>query len=380
MKPKISVIVPVFNVEKYLRECLDSVVNQTLRELEIICVDDGSTDSSGRILDEYAARDERFIVIHQENQGLSGARNTGLKVFQGEFVIFLDSDDTWVPELCEMVLLEAQKNDAELTQFFFEAFSETPVSYELDGREWGIKSDPIEKIAMNKMLPNVWLYLFHGEFLRRNRLIFHEKILFEDIPFTWKARFLANRIAVVPRKLYRYRLGNGISTDLKKERNFLRFPTSWNRMLADLKDAGASPEIVSLLALRKLKEVYFARRVKKSIRRELDRKIAKELLPEELEWIRSPAGLADQNGKLPHETGLPRKTRIFYRSLTGSFGQRAIFGMKFRLMELWDWFAERLYYRSSLFQEHEEERRWLRHVIREHEEIYGKLYGKKEAE
>ncbi len=371
MKPKISVIVPVFNVEKYLRECLDSVVNQTLRELEIICVDDGSTDSSGRILDEYAARDERFVVIHQENRGLSGARNTGLKIFLGEFVIFLDSDDTWVPELCEMVLQEAQKTNAELTQFFFEAFSETPVSYELDGREWGMKSDPIEKIAMNKMLPNVWLYLFHGEFLKRNQLIFHEKILFEDIPFTWKARFLANKIAVVPRKLYRYRIGTGYSTDRKKERNFLQYPNAWNQMLADLKDAGASPEIVRLLALRKLKEVYFARRVKKSIRRELDARIAKDLLSEEREWIR--------NASNPDGTNLPRKTQTFYRSLTGNFAQRAFFGMKFRLMELWDWFVERLYYRSSLFQEHEEERRWLRHVIREHEEIYGKIYGKKET-
>ena len=93
--PKVSVIIPVYNVEKYLRECLDSLVNQTLKEIEIICVDDGSTDSSLDILKEYASKDNRITVIKQQNLHAGVARNAGLSVARGEYVHFLDSDD-WV--------------------------------------------------------------------------------------------------------------------------------------------------------------------------------------------------------------------------------------------------------------------------------------------
>lgn len=93
--PKISIIVPVYNVEKYLRRCLDSIVMQTFTDWECICVDDGSPDGSGKILDEYAAKDKRFVIIHKENGGVSSARNAGLDIARGEYVTFCDSDD-WV--------------------------------------------------------------------------------------------------------------------------------------------------------------------------------------------------------------------------------------------------------------------------------------------
>lgn len=91
--PLISVIIPVYNVEKYLRRCLDSVIAQTYQKLEIICVDDGSIDDSGKICDQYAVRDARIKVIHQENQGLSAARNRGIDAADGEYIAFVDSDD-----------------------------------------------------------------------------------------------------------------------------------------------------------------------------------------------------------------------------------------------------------------------------------------------
>lgn len=93
MKPFFSIVVPVYNVEPYLRECLDSVVNQTFSDYECICVDDGSTDGSGSILDEYAAKDKRFIVIHKKNEGVSVARNTALEVVNGRYIVFIDADD-----------------------------------------------------------------------------------------------------------------------------------------------------------------------------------------------------------------------------------------------------------------------------------------------
>lgn len=93
MKALVSIVVPVYNVEKYLRQCLDSIINQTYSEIQIILVDDGSTDSSGMICDEYAGNDTRIEVVHQKNQGLSGARNTGIACSRGEYIIFVDSDD-----------------------------------------------------------------------------------------------------------------------------------------------------------------------------------------------------------------------------------------------------------------------------------------------
>lgn len=108
--PKVSVIIPVYNVEKYLRKCLDSVINQTYTNLEIICVDDGSPDNSGAILDEYSHKDSRIIVIHQENAGVSAARNRGLDIATGEYITFVDSDDWLEPECYELAVAEFLKD------------------------------------------------------------------------------------------------------------------------------------------------------------------------------------------------------------------------------------------------------------------------------
>lgn len=110
----ITVIVPVYNVKPYLREALDSVINQTYRDLEIIIVDDGSTDGGGEICDEYAAKDSRVKVIRQENKGLAAARNVGLDMMQGEAVCFLDSDDYYYPQFVEKMLAAMQEENADM--------------------------------------------------------------------------------------------------------------------------------------------------------------------------------------------------------------------------------------------------------------------------
>lgn len=114
MEDLISVIVPVYNVEKYIHKCIDSILNQTYENLEIILVDDGSPDNSGRICDEYAEKDKRIMVIHKENQGVSSARNVGLDRMNGTYVIFIDSDD-WVENNCiEILYNKAKENDADV--------------------------------------------------------------------------------------------------------------------------------------------------------------------------------------------------------------------------------------------------------------------------
>ena len=111
---KVSVIVPVYNVEKYLERCLDALVNQTLTDIEIICVNDGSTDNSLEILDRYSKKDERIFVLNQENKGVSIARNEALKLAKGEFIGFVDSDD-WVDiDYYEKLYNAAKNNDCDI--------------------------------------------------------------------------------------------------------------------------------------------------------------------------------------------------------------------------------------------------------------------------
>ena len=104
--PLVSVVVPIYNTEKYLRNCLDSIIAQTNQNLEILLVDDGSTDSSGKIADSYAKKDTRIKVIHQKNTGLSSARNTGINHSSGEYLTFVDSDDYIATQMIEKMLLE----------------------------------------------------------------------------------------------------------------------------------------------------------------------------------------------------------------------------------------------------------------------------------
>lgn len=113
-QPLISVIVPIYNVETYLKGCLDSLLSQTQTNFEAILVDDGSTDQSGKIADMYAKKDPRFKVIHQENKGLSGARNSALKVAQGTYVAFLDSDDYLDPNFLKIMSETALKERADV--------------------------------------------------------------------------------------------------------------------------------------------------------------------------------------------------------------------------------------------------------------------------
>lgn len=121
--PLISVIIPVYNVEQYLKDCINSVCNQTYTNLEIIVIDDGSTDNSGALCDEIAKTDSRIKVIHQENQGLSAARNTGLEVCIGEYISFIDSDDAIIPTMYETLLAPLVENNLGMIVCNFYKFS-----------------------------------------------------------------------------------------------------------------------------------------------------------------------------------------------------------------------------------------------------------------
>ena len=160
---KISVIIPVYNVEKYLKRCLDSVINQTYRNLEIILVDDGSKDKSGKICDEYAQKDKRIIVIHKENGGVSSARNKGLDICIGDYISFIDSDD-WIEEdFFEYVVNNAKDNDLLIFDYYITNGKSTKwIKYRKTKFEIS-KDECLIELTKAKLQSYLWVMIFKSE-------------------------------------------------------------------------------------------------------------------------------------------------------------------------------------------------------------------------
>lgn len=203
MDALISVIVPVYNVEKYLPKCLDSIVNQTYRNLEIILVDDGSPDNCGTICDEYAKRDNRIRVIHKENGGASSTRNAGLDVALGEYIGFVDSDDMIHPEMYELLLnaLRGSEKKIACCQSGWRP-KETIEMTRIDPREVGIE-DTLNGIFLGKVGTAVWCRLYHRVVWKELRFPVGETN--EDYPLLVPTTVAAGGMVYVPAKLYYYR-------------------------------------------------------------------------------------------------------------------------------------------------------------------------------
>lgn len=182
--PKISVIVPVYNVDHYLEQCLESIINQTFKDIEIICVNDGSTDNSEKILNEYKTKDNRIKIINQTNQGLSAARNTGIKYAQGEYVSFIDSDDYIDIHLYETLVSHLP---AEMICFNAEAFGDGYIENKLN-KNLKCKQNGLHKIS-DKLIfkTNVyaWNKLFKLDIIRKFNIEFPTGLYFEDFVFLW---------------------------------------------------------------------------------------------------------------------------------------------------------------------------------------------------
>ena len=210
--PTISVIVPVYNAGEYLRPCLDSILAQTHRDLEILLVDDGSTDGSGGVFDGYGATDGRIRVLHQENRGLSAARNAGLDAAAGDYVAFVDADDVLAPQMLGR-LLEAIA-DADMALCNIRRISETgeleeicPIGDEiLTGRSFG------EKL----LLPQAWFYVTVMNRLYRRELFdglrFPEGIIHEDEAVVCDLAARCRRVVTISQPLYHYRRTPGSIT------------------------------------------------------------------------------------------------------------------------------------------------------------------------
>ncbi len=238
--PKVSVIIPIYNVEKYLRECLDSVVNQTLKDIEIICVDDGSTDNSLKILEEYALKDTRFIVLRQKNRGAGVARNYGMSVASGKYLSFLDADDFFSLSLFKEVTSRAEETKAEIVIYRFEKYNQKTKEFiscdyafhkewwEEDVFNYNYNCDKI----FNSFNPAAWNKLFLKEFITKNRLTFSETKRTNDLYFTNSALVCAERIALLDKVLVYYRIGMETNSQAT---NYVA-PLDFYKALKELKD------------------------------------------------------------------------------------------------------------------------------------------------
>ena len=240
---KVSVIIPVYNVEEYLDDCLDSVENQTYRDLEIICVNDGSTDSSPEILEKHRSKDNRIKIINQENAGVSAARNTGMDAATGEWIYFIDSDDLIVPYTLEKAIESAKKYGAEIINFKYEDFSQH-LRLDLSTREYrGLdkylvevkgKENPFKVFDMDKV--NVWQNLYKRSFLTEHNIRFKKGVICEDVLFTWTCELYAKSMVKDKNVYYMYRygrIGSIMNSDFKKVERRI---DSFIAMIQDLVD------------------------------------------------------------------------------------------------------------------------------------------------
>ena len=214
-QPKVSILVPCYNVEKYLPACLDSICRQTLKDIEIICINDGSKDSTLDIIKRYAKQDNRFVVIDKENEGYGKSMNRGLDVASGEYVGIVESDD-WVElDAFEVLYNAAKKNRADMVKADF-VFFDNDTGNETPGWSIGIRNDLKEKVFCPTELnpdiiwtghPSIWTCLYSNKMIQDNNIRFATTpgASFQDMGFKPKTFAVSERFFYIPKVVLHYR-------------------------------------------------------------------------------------------------------------------------------------------------------------------------------
>lgn len=212
--PSISLLVPICNVERYLRECLDSAQGQTLTDIEIICINDGSTDSSLEIINEYASRDDRFIVIDKPNSGYGDSMNKGFSIAKGEYVGILESDDFFEPDALELMYKAAKSVDAQVVKADFFLFWSTPDVRNdrfmwVDSRIAGHINPQVEREVFYRK-PSIWSAIYKREFLIENDVTFLPSpgASYQDAGFNFKVWSSCTNAVLIDKPILHYRQDN----------------------------------------------------------------------------------------------------------------------------------------------------------------------------
>ena len=241
-KPLVSIIIPVYNTAEYLGQCLESILAQTVENIEVICVNDGSTDESEKVLKSYK-KDKRLKIFNQKNLGLSLARNHGLSKATGEFVLFLDSDDFVETNMLEKMLTTAQKDHSDMVICSHTLFIDS-VNRGYWGQEFELRfMKQSSFLLIPKEHPDdlffcyayVWEKLIRRSFLEKYNLKFLSRKFLEDIPFTYTAMTLANKISLMPDQFVHYRQKRKNQLILKRDEKIEEFYSAWTDLWTQLK-------------------------------------------------------------------------------------------------------------------------------------------------
>lgn len=250
--PKVSVVIPVYNTEAYLRQCLDSVVNQTLEDIEIICVDDGSTDGSLAILEEYAAADPRMTILRQQNQYAGVARNNGMARARGKYLMFWDSDDYFDLTALEKMYNQAEADEADICvcggkRFYEDSQKEYDTNAYLkmgripDCIPFNRESNPEGILRFTETA--TWNKLYRHRFVLDKDIVFQPLRSGNDVFFSILALCEADRITVIDERLVCYRKGRSDSLINTLSAAPLSLPKAWIQVREELERRGVLPEM-----------------------------------------------------------------------------------------------------------------------------------------
>lgn len=216
-RPTISIIVPVYKVEKYINECIDSILAQTFKDFELILIDDGSPDRSGEICDEYAGKDKRIKVIHKKNEGVSIARNTGIELAKGKWIYFVDSDDWIESDLLDCFINNlSEKTDLYFIGFTAETATSRTMTVVFDDMAFDNKETAIKYIYEKNGFGVTWNKLFSSKIIKESNIRFNVKLnSYEDELFTLDYCKYVNNIKTISYSGYHYKyVGSGLSRRL----------------------------------------------------------------------------------------------------------------------------------------------------------------------
>lgn len=218
---KVSIIIPFYNTQEYLKKCLESVVNQTLKEIEIFLIDDCSADNSLEIAQEYAQKDSRIRLIqNKKNSGQGFSRNLGINIAKGQYIAFLDADDFVDLTMYEKLYTSAIKKDADIIKCqFYHIYNDKEEKYHYTNlikdynKVYKFSDDPL--VLLGQSVSFVWNGMYKKQFLFEKKIKFDEKIKYEDILFHWQTNIEAKKIIFNEESLYFYNRGNEISDTAK---------------------------------------------------------------------------------------------------------------------------------------------------------------------
>jgi len=272
MQPKVSIIIPVYNVEAYLEECLNSVIEQTFRDMEIIIINDGSTDRSVEIIQNFAKRDERIILYSQENKGVSVARNRGIRQAKGEYILFVDSDDKIDKSTLQILFQNATETNADLVlgnaSLWHPDGSTQPVfNHKEMNNISGLSGEICFEKLMDKLAfpPLVYLFFVKRKLLIDNQLFFKRNIIHEDELWCVKTMFNSKRVSLVDLNYYLYRQREGSimhsNNKIYRIKSILTVSDELRKYASKLKKKNIPESIIGFIYVRIIIQYYVIGRI-----------------------------------------------------------------------------------------------------------------------